>query len=297
MMNGLQNSADIHNLVVAHWVKPAEAACRAGLFLDTCQRQLSIQLSPDEPADQGAEIRSGVDAYRFVLEVTTGLRSAVPGETNVFGQFKEAWERLRPNRQVARLAPLVHRIINDTKAIRCTHLLNIGGASYGTLVRRLIRPAATDRILFVGTGKLARSMLPLFRNHVLGLWNHRSVGLEGLSIESAFGPGDGERAAHWADHVILTTPPDRVNDDNWRRWLAASDIRTVVHLGHRRGHDPVARGSRVRVFDLDDVFDLRRAQADIRTQQLSRARAACRQCATDFIRGDRNLPFASLKTA
>ena len=124
----------------------------------------------------GAEVRFGPDAYRFVLEITTGLRSAIPGETNVFGQFRNAWQDFRrdgPAARITRLAPLVHRLSNDTKAIRREHLHGIGGASYGSLVRRLIAPARADRILFVGAGNLAQSMLPFFDNYELGIWNHR----------------------------------------------------------------------------------------------------------------------------
>jgi glutamyl-tRNA reductase len=304
MMNGLKASADIRNLVVAHWLKDANSSAhampRVGLFLDTCLRQLNIQVSPDALAIDDAENRTGIDAYRFVLEITTGLRSAVPGETNVFGQFKQAWERFRHNgqaAQVARLAPLVHGIINDTKTIRRAHLQGIGGASYGTLVRRLIRPEASDRILFVGAGYLARSMLPLFRNYALGIWNRRVMHSQTLPIGKVFRPVDGERSARWADHVILTTPPDDANDANWRRWLASGNARTVVHLGHRRSHGTLISEPGIRSFDLDDVFDLRHAQADARSRQLTHARRACKQCAVDYIRDDRNPGFTRLKTA
>jgi glutamyl-tRNA reductase len=299
----MNHTNDIGQLFVAHWPKTGGYECAVAnraLLLDTCLRQLHIDVAPIDKDHGAAEVRSGVDAYGFVLEVTTGLRSAVPGETNVFGQFKSAWQQFRregPATDVARLAPIVHRLINDTKAIRNRHLQGIGGSSYGSLVRRLIAPSPGDRILFVGAGNLARSMWPLFRNFELALWNHHPVNVSAEEIERVFEPGSGREAAAWADHVILTTPPDQVNDRNWRAWLGASRVRTIVHLGQRRNDERVAWSNGVTAFDLDDVFALRNRQAGIRSLGLERARAACRHHAMQLIEVDHDLPLGTLKSA
>ena len=305
----MDNPADISKLQIMHWSPRTTNPGRhgAGLFLDTCLRQMHIDLrNADAPLEfqfsdrrEAPEIRSGTDAYGFILEITTGLRSAIPGETNVFGQFKNAWSNFYRDghpAQIARLAPLIHRLINDTKAIRAEHLQGIGGSSYGSLVRRLIAPRAGDRILFVGAGQLARSMLPLFNRYELGIWNRRSVELPTDAIEHAFRPEQGRHAASWADHVILTTPADPINDRNWQRWIAAGTVRTMVHLGHRRGTNQTGWAG-IRSYDLDDVFALRRKQADLRSAQLARARAACRHRARYQAAGDCKLSIGSLAKA
>jgi hypothetical protein len=273
--------------------------------MHTCLRQIRIRMTTtgavpawrphlqreDRPAVP--ELRSGIDAYRFLLEVTTGLRSAVPGETNVFGQFKKAWLNFRHTGQaaeVARLAPVMHRLINDTKAIRQEHLEGIGGSSYASLVRKLIAPNPGDRILFVGAGALARSMLPLFSSHRLGIWNHRNIEVPDRRIERVFLPDQGSRAASWADHVILTTPADDHNDTNWQRWLTATRLRTVVHLGHPNLQHRTQQqlwGNARACYDLNHVFALRREQDDRRSDQLMLARTACRQRAKAYITADR----------
>ena len=311
---------EICNLRVAHWSPRTSLTGDAGgagpgLFVDTCMRQVYIDLSPTEKladthfGDQTAppERKSGADAYQLLLEITTGLRSAVPGETNVFGQFKDAWLAFRSRgqpRRVARLAPLMHRLINDTKAIRTRHLHGIGGASYGSLVRRLVAPRPEDRILFVGAGNLAQSMLPLFRHFDVGLWNRSPVNRLAESVKYSFQPAQGRGAARWADHVILTTPPDSINDGRWRRWICASmtdaPVRTVVHLGYGNSRQqalPMSRDQRIATYTLDDVVALRQVQEDRRSIQLTRARTACEKHAGNLIPDDHKLTFGCLETA
>ncbi len=316
----MDNAADIRNLQVAHWSPrthlPGDAG--PGLFIETCLRQVYIDLLPaatlaDTPfggQHAPAERRSGTDAYELLLEITTGLRSAVPGETNVFGQFKNAWLAFRSCGQpaeVARLAPLMHRLINDTKAIRTEHLHGIGGASYGSLVRRLLAPRPEDRVLFVGAGNLAQSMLPLFRRLDVGVWNRHALNRLPDSVANLFRPEHGRRAARWADHVILTTPPDSINDGLWHEWIAATmfdaPVRTVVHLGYRgvsnRGPHFLAlsRNRQIKTYDLEDVIALRQVQDERRSTRLAQARAACRKSAELLIPDDRRMRFGCLKTA
>lgn len=297
-MHGHAAGAPLARLWVAHW--PAGAGGMAppahrGLLLDTCQRRVFATL--DAPAGLAAtapEAFAGIAAYRFLLEVAAGLRSAVPGETNVFGQFRRAWEASRRTADpdvMESLGPLIARVIRDTRAVREAHLRDIGGASYGGLVRKLLRPAEDEHVLIVGAGDLARSLLPFFRGHAVGVWNRRTPGPEFTAAARIFAPGDGPAAAAWAHHIVLTTPADAGNDGRWHDWLAACEgtARSLVHLGRRRAQPwtwPVHLVAR----DLDDVFELRRSQDSIRSLQVERARAACRElagrCGRESGRGD-----------
>jgi hypothetical protein len=169
-------------------------------------------------------------------------------------------------------------------------------------VRRLLMPRPGDRILFVGAGNLARSMLPMFRNFEVGLWNRRPVQMPAESVRRLFRPDEGPRASRWADQVILTTPPDPANDLHWQRWIAAGRIDAVIHLGHLHDATAMRWGPNVRAFDLADVFALRQTQANIRSKRLDEARAACRQLtelyATEDRRAEsRKIAFANLNAA
>jgi hypothetical protein len=274
--------AALDTLVVGHWPGDSRPPALATAWrIETCLRGVLVGADREAGRSIGAlappESYSGVAAYAFLLELACGLKSAVPGETNVFGQFKRAWEAHRsvaPAAAVAALAPVVAAAIRDTRAIRQAHLANIGGASYGGLVRRLIGAAPGDRVLFVGAGELARSMLPFFRACDIGIWNRHAPGAAFAAAGRLFDPEDGARAAQWAHHVIFTTPADPLNDARWRDWLATSLAQTVVHLGRRR--DGGGWADHTVSYDLDDVFDLRRSQDNIRSLQIERARHACR---------------------
>jgi hypothetical protein len=266
-------------LWVGHWPKPLAAAAVApparGLVIDTCQRVVVAAMEP--AVTRGApELYRGIEAYRFLLELGTGLLSAVPGETNVFGQFKRAWERCRQEADadvVAALGPVIAAVVGDTRRVRHAHLQHIGGASYGGLARRLLELRAGEQLLIVGAGEFARSLLPFFRAQSLAVWNRHQPGPSFAAAARLFAPGEAALAARWASCVVMTTPADAGHDACWQRWLLDSQARAVLHLGRRR-HEPLAWPAGIRSFDLDDVFALRRAQDDIRSLQLARARQA-----------------------
>ncbi len=290
LMAGVSQQTAIERLWIGHWPVPAPAgagidAGRKAFLLETCLRRFAVTTDAVTARALGAlrppEVYRGVQAYQFLLEVATGLKSAVPGETNVFGQFRRAWEahrRTADGESVGALAPLIARVIADTRSIRRDHLQNIGGASYGPLVRRLLGAAAGDHVLFVGAGELARSMLPFFHAFRIGIWNRHQPDPAFGAAGTIFQPSDDARAASWAHHVIMTTPAVAPNDERWMGWFGDSPVRAVVHLGRRRG-EGARWPAQVRGYDLDDVFELRRSQDNIRSLQLERARLACRETA------------------
>jgi hypothetical protein len=287
-------SRDIRRLCVLHWPKRQGAGPNPvtdrrrrqlharGLFVDTCLRQLHVTVwHHTSHVPPTGDIYRQEHAYRFLLEVTTGLLSAVPGETNVLGQFRDAWRQwgsTETARAAETLGGIISQVIRDARTIRREHLQGIGGSSYGSLVRRLIRPASPDRVLFVGHGKLARSMLPLFREYQTAVWNHREVSAGATGVDRCFLPDHGNQAARWADHVVLTTPADPLNDGRWMTWFRDADLRTVVHLG-QRANGAKRWDGRYRFYSLDDVFAVREAQNALRSRRIAHAFQACRALA------------------
>lgn len=101
------------------------------------------------------EIFQGIDAYQFLLEVISGLHSPVVGETEVFGQFKTFLQNTEIDHP---LATILSYAIVDTKKIRAQHLRDLGGQSYGSLVRKKIsRPA---EVHLIGAGSFVAELLP-----------------------------------------------------------------------------------------------------------------------------------------
>ncbi len=274
----------INRLWCLHWpgrtLEPAElpALRSAGVVLDTCLRQLAFGLAPRPaagPADRG-ESHSGTAAYRLLLEVASGLKSAVPGETNVFGQFRSAAAMAAldlPPHDWRQLAPVIDALQADTRGLRARHLQGLAGSSYGSLVRAVLKPRPDARVLFIGTGALARSMLPLFRAFDVGVWNHRPAAPL-ANVGRWFAPDDAAAAGAWATDAVFTTPCDPAHDAAWHRHLDHPALRRVVHLGRRRESATCWPGKSAS-FSLDDVFALAGERAHQREQQLTAAREAC----------------------
>lgn len=259
-----------------------------GVFLDTCLRQLAFGVEPrpasspaPDPASDLAltelagESLSGIAAYRFLLEVATGLRSAVPGETNVGGQFRRATDRAAQSVAPERwreLKPVVEALLADARALRRTHLQGIAGLSYGSLVRELLAPARDARILFVGAGDLARSMLPLFAASRVGIWSRRPSAPI-ANIDRWFVAPEADQALAWATNVVLTLPADPISHPLWTRRLRLHPQRSTVHLGLR--HDAEFGAIGAHHHTLDDVFALAQSRSRRREGQLASAAAAC----------------------
>jgi hypothetical protein len=273
-------------LEVLHWPTPVSTPARAkkGLVVDTCLRRLLLRAHAAETAFIGEptpERRRGREAYNFLLEVITGLRSQVPGETNVQGQFRRAWQDycLRATTaQIAALAPVVETLLRDAAAIHRDHLQGIGGASYGSLLRKLLRPARGERLLFVGDGELAQSLLPYFERQQTAGWNYRLHARPTITFTQRFAPAEFSLAADWADHVVMTTPADPANDRLWQQQLDGNLLSTFTHLGRRRQQALKLSGA-TPCYDLDHLFELRARQANVRSLQIEHARVACREYA------------------
>ena len=115
------------------------------------------------PADEempSAEFYVGGPAYQFLLELITGLRSKIVGETEVFGQFKCFLERCEKENhdQWYYFKKWAHFLIVDCKKIREKFLTGIGNQSYGSLVRRHL--GAREHVLVLGAGMLTKDILP-----------------------------------------------------------------------------------------------------------------------------------------
>lgn len=250
----------------------------SAVFLDTCLRQLAFGQAPRPrlATTSGGELYTGAAAYRLLLEVASGLRSAVPGETNVFGQFRRAWEQagaaLTPHAWQA-LRPIGQALLEDTRTLRAGHLQGLAGGSYGSLVRALLAPRKDARLLFIGTGELARSIIPLFRTVSVGVWNHRA-GAPLTGICRWFTPEETDEAAAWATDIVFTTPRDTAHDTAWQLRLGRQHPRKIVHLGQRRD-TAITWPAGTASFNLDDVFDLASARDQHRSRQLAVAARAC----------------------
>lgn len=257
--------------------------------LDSCQRLLwacrehEFDIA-ELPVVAGLEVFEGADAYRFLLRVATGLESQIVGETDIFGQLKEAW---RKNGTGAELGVLMQRLFEDTKDIRSRYLQNMGGASYGSLVRMMLR-SSQGPTLIVGAGQLAQSVAPYLLDQELWLSNRSAENLRSLHAslvarelsEGSVTPrmrviSKEEEAAAWskAASVVVCIPFDAATDAERVAWRA-NRAGPVIHLGGHR--EAAGDWNKIPGFQaLDDVFALQKAQGDVRMTQVQQAARAC----------------------
>lgn len=261
--------------------------------LDTCQRKLWVFWSKNsnEPTlPKGMQGFHGKEAYLFLLRLSTGLESEIIGETDIFGQVKEAWRKYENSAGTQKLGPWMQRLFEDTKEIRSHYMQNLGGASYGTLVRKLIRDSeAGDHgpVLIVGAGQIAQSVAPFLSGSEVLLVNRDPVRLENFrkslsdlaesKITVVSGLEAEKKAWQNATRVVVCIPFDSENDSQRVEWFEAGGVqkRILVHLGGRR--EGSGAWARLPCFlSLDDIFSLQKSIHQVRSVQVARAGKACR---------------------
>lgn len=291
-------------------VKASEFSFPKGsaFHLDTCQRSLWVFNSEGlaEPFNEvdfkadgcGIEIFQGLNAYLFLLRTAAGLESEVLGETDVFGQFKDAWrkaERLG-NAFCLDLAPWIQRVFEDTKEIRTRYLHHLGGSSYGSLVRKLIKNQVSKRsISLIGAGKIAQSVAPFLLDSELWLWNRDSSRLAVIYREllarshhgvlnfnpmSNDSPSQLEEEKVWRDaaHIVVCIPLDEERDVQRLAWFKKGGLenRSIVHLGGMKKSCGLWN-SLPQFYCLDDVFALQNSLGNVRSVQITQAERACEE--------------------
>lgn len=298
----------IENLRVAQVLKigaqlgqpPVQPSGCGVFFLDSCQRYLWVfSESPEFPESYGAPLQSffedvpglelfkGVDAYRFLLRVATGLESQILGETDIFGQLKAAWKNKKATALDVGVSFWLQKIFEDTKEVRARHLERVGGASYGSLVRKYFENQLGGVTLLVGAGALGASIAPyLLEGENLLVANRNIEKAQALAddlaspVVSVVSIDDSEAWAR-ADRVIFCIPADATRDAQRFEWFhynklggKSAGVRRVLHLGCMRAEGGVWTQVPGAAF-LDDLFRLQKSLEDTRSLQLAAAERAC----------------------
>lgn len=297
----------LSGLLVLHRRKTAGVMPRA-LFagrrlqpfhLETCLRELWIidgaasRASMRLPFVDDVERFTGARAYEFVLRIGCGLDSEIKGESDVFGQLRDAWRAFasdHPDRAGV-LEPLVQRLFEDVRDIRSRHLSGSTTITYGGLARRLLGEHAQAPTLLVGAGRMAQAILPYLAAHPVYLWNRSPERVSELATaaarESSASPSirvlpctrEAELAA-WrtATNAIVCIPPDAKADaERIGAWQDGARARgRVIHLGLLTAADS-AWSAIAGLATLTDLFGLQATHNALRRAQLAPAASACRE--------------------
>lgn len=270
--------------------------------LETCLRELWIvdgvasSAAKRQPLRNDVERFSSMRAYEFLLRIACGLDSEIRGESDVFGQLRDAWRAFETDHvdRAGVLAPLVQRLFEDVKEIRSRHLCGVSSTTYGGLTRHLLGEQAAAPTVLIGAGRMAHAVVPYLAGRPLYLWNRsrerRDQLLSALPRDStvdtsihALPCNSQAELDSWrrATNVILCIPADAENDTaRIAAWQGRERTQgRVIHLG-LLGPQGTGWTQVPGLATLTDLYALQAAHGALRTKQLDRAAAACLEKAT-----------------
>lgn len=171
--------------------------------VETCLRFVAISRELPESIPNNVEQFYGVEAYSFLLEVACGLHSKIQGESEIFGQIKQAWQNHSDKKPLDRT---MQNLFADTKRIRTAHLHGIGGQSYAGATQKLLGLKKDHSVLVIGAGQFGAMLATKLAKNVaqLTLMNRTEKKHPTLPVIAGWDNLESEIAA--ADHVLVSIP-------------------------------------------------------------------------------------------
>ena len=248
-----------------------------GPVFRTCRREIAFVDGGAVPPP-GVERFAGEAAYTHLLEVICGLDSPMVGETEVMHQFRTFIDALPPDQGA--LQALGRRLLADARAVRAQHLSGLGSRSYGSAVRRHIR--SCDRAALIGTGMLAREVLPFLVNdrRLIDVYGRRdtfdaeSPSVRYRRLDSA---GSGDRLDGETALIVAAPVASAVIA---RVGSAYTSVACVIDLRGEAGGDPAP--AIAPVISLDDVFAEMQRAAQVADRRVAEAKLEIARCARAF---------------
>ena len=241
------------------------------------------------------------DAVRHLLQVTSGLRSVVLGERQIFAQVKTAYERAVEAEAVhSVMHRLLHTAFRAAKRVSSETALDRGAASVSTAAVEMAREDleahagrssfSDAEVVLVGAGKMGRLALEALSDEA-----PQSVTVVNRSPDQAreVAIAYGGTTAPWAQRheavasadlaLVATGAPAPI--------LSAAPLPApvegatlVVDVSMPRNVDPmVADRSGYRVYDLDDLQAWTEEVRERRVAAVPEAEAICEELLEDFV--------------
>ncbi|MFB6099400.1 MAG: glutamyl-tRNA reductase [Salinibacter sp.] len=273
-----------------------------GTEADIRQVEATLAQTAGEPWPSEAAFRvQDEDAVRHLLQVTSGLRSVVLGERQIFAQMKTAYERAVEADAVHSLMHrLLHTAFRAAKRVSSETGLSRGAASVSTAAVEMARQDFEARadasalseadVVLVGAGKMGRLALEALvddKPASLAIINRSPNRAEELAASFEGDTRDWARrheAVAEADLALVATgAPDPIL--HAASLPAAEDGTTlVVDVTMPRNVDPaVADRAGYRVYDLDDLEDWTEAVHERRAAAVPEAEAICEELLEEFV--------------
>lgn len=228
-------------------------------------------IAPDSTHDTLLE---NGDAYTRLVEIVCGLRSPLPGETQVQGQFKVFLDALEPH-ACGWLRGIGRQVLADARTIRERHLRGLGSRTYGSAARRHTRDCA--HVALIGAGALAQEIEPyVAETHTIDRWTR---------IELA--DARDSRGTQATTAVIVAAPVDSCTIARVARRYP--NLRRVIDLRAEAERTPIDAAAPV--VTLGEIFVNTSGHDDGEVLQVREARRMARQCGKRFDTREELHPF------
>lgn len=274
-----------------------------GTESDVLEMERALEAAAEQPLpDEGTFRLRDESAVRHLLQVTSGLRSMVLGDSQILAQVKTAYQRAVDAGAVHSLMHrLLHTAFRAAKRVSTETEIERGAASVSTAAVEMARQYLSTRVVpdpfpevevvLVGAGKMGRLALEAMGDELprsLTVVN-RSIG-RARDVAEAF---DGE-VVRWprrhevvsgADFVIVATgaPAPIVNAEALP--AQPTDPETlIVDIAMPRNVDPsVQEREGYTVYDLDDLNAWTEKVRDRRASAVPEAESICEEELQDFV--------------
>ncbi len=138
--------------------------------LKTCQRSLFVGFEKPQVLTNSQEdiYLEGLEAYHYMLEIICGIKSKFTAESEIVGQFKEAYYLyLKAEYRDPSMIRVLEKLFKDAKEIRTHYLKGIGQKTYASIVRKLVyQNSLPRRVLILGTGSLSEDIVNQLKKRV-----------------------------------------------------------------------------------------------------------------------------------
>ncbi len=289
-------------------------AVKENLILSTCNRTELYAVVDDKSAAQdplavfladfhGLDPReiaqylyekSGRDAVSHLFEVVSSLDSMIVGETQIFGQVKDAYFKARSLRTVGKtLDYIFEEAIRVGKKVRTETQIGKGAVSTSTaaieLARKIFESLEGKTVLIIGAGKIGEMTVKNLHSRgastilVANRTLHKAQELARVFGGSAVSFDDLNACMRRADIIISSTSAPHFVIT---RGQAAAAIQArnneplfFIDLGVPRNIDPAANTiDNVYVYNIDDLASVRDANIRDRIAAAGDARVIIDQC-------------------
>lgn len=276
----------LDSLVVQHLPKSEETQAlrpfAGGFVLESCLRWVAVARSrKPEAGSQEIEEFRGADAYRFLLELACGLHSRMQGESEIFGQMKQAWKAYHAAEPLASrgLHRLMQNLFADTKRIRTQHLHGIGGQSYPSAIQKLLGLSKADSLLILGAGQFGAMLAEKLSGRVASV---TVMNRSPHPLVAEPGWARLEENIQTATHLLIALPHGADKELDRRICAAWSDKKhgKLLHLAQIADY-PADWADLPRFHSLAEVMALQSDQSAARPAAIAAAFDAARHAAED----------------